>query len=52
MQIEENGFTPEVSVILSRELKALGLNPTKGAEKIVALIVQYGSITLVPSTVC
>ena len=43
-QIEANGFTPEVSVILSRELKSLGLTPAKAVKKIINIIAQYGSL--------
>lgn len=43
-QIERNGFTPQISVILSGEFRKLGLDPAKAAEKEANLIVQHGSM--------
>lgn len=43
-QIEENGFNIQTSVILSNELKKLGLNPVKVAEKDADLLSRHGSL--------
>jgi len=43
-KVDENGFTPEISVILSQEMKKLGLDPTRAAVNVAELVAEHKNL--------